>query len=348
MTSRHAGVGQPELSVLPPTHDVGAFAQLVGPAAAVVQLQGDDSRGGPVAALSVTAVAAARRLAVVGRLAVVVVAAGGLGVSRAGRGIPPAGDGFGVLGVVTLAVVLPTVVLLAVSLATLLVAVVVAGALVGVSRSWLFGGALGRISALVLASRPTTVVAIPAVAWLATAGLTSGRRSIATTLAVALVVALAAVAAWRRRALLVRRWVATLALVGVAAPLVVVPPLILVAALIGVSAALVLVSALVGVSAALVLVSALVGVAALIGVSALIRLARRWVSALGRIAALLRRISTSGVGSALLLGTSWIVLGMRVTVVVVVVAGPPLPLTAAVTRIVSHWWYSWFCAKRLI
>jgi hypothetical protein len=59
MTARHPGVRQPELSILAATHDVGAFTQLVGPAAAIVELQGHRSSRGPIAALCVTAVAAA-------------------------------------------------------------------------------------------------------------------------------------------------------------------------------------------------------------------------------------------------------------------------------------------------
>src|ERR1700689_4171156 len=54
---RHASVGQPELGILSATHDVGTLAQLVGPAAAVIELQGDRSSGGPIATLPVTAVA---------------------------------------------------------------------------------------------------------------------------------------------------------------------------------------------------------------------------------------------------------------------------------------------------
>ncbi len=120
-------------------------------------------------------------------------------------------------------------------------------------------------------------------------------------------------------------------------------PLVWVPALVGV-AARVLVAALVGV-AALILVAALFGVAALILVAALVGVARRRVSGLGRVAASFRRIRT---GSALRTrATARIVLWTRVAFVVVVV-GPPLPLTAAVARIVSHRWYSWFCAKRVV
>lgn len=41
--------------------------------------------------------------------------------------------------------------------------------------------------------------------------------------------------------------------------------------------------------------------------------------------------------------TSGIVLRTAVAVVVILVGGPPLSLSAAVARIVSHRWYSWFC-----
>src|ERR1700739_3044378 len=87
VTARHTGVRKAELGVLSATDDIGALAQLVGAAAAVVKLQGDRISRGTVAALAVTAVAGAGLLAVVGRLAVLgllpvlVVAVGGLGVS---------------------------------------------------------------------------------------------------------------------------------------------------------------------------------------------------------------------------------------------------------------------------
>lgn len=95
-------VGQPELGVLPAANDVGAFTQLIGAAAAVVELQGDRRSGRAVAATAVRAVATGRlavvgglavlaRLCVLGLLAVVVVAVRGLGVSAGLAGVSPAG-----------------------------------------------------------------------------------------------------------------------------------------------------------------------------------------------------------------------------------------------------------------
>jgi hypothetical protein len=43
-----------------------------------------------------------------------------------------------------------------------------------------------------------------------------------------------------------------------------------------------------------------------------------------------------------------VVMRLRMRVVVVVVAGPSLPVAAAVARILTHRWYSWFCAERTI
>ena len=99
-------------------------------------------------------------------------------------------------------------------------------------------------------------------------------------------------------------------------------------------------AALVGVAASLGAVApALTGVAAaLFGVAAL-----RWVTA-----ALLWRVSSSLVSRALRLLAARLVLGTPIAVVVVVVSGPALPLTSAVARVVSHRWYSWFCAERLV
>lgn len=162
--------------------DVRALAQLVGAAAAVVELQGDRGAGGPVAALAVTAVAAGllpvvggltvlgrlgvlRLLAVVGGLAVLVLGAGRLGVAAARWGV---GSALGVLGV--LRVLGGPVVLAAVSPA-LRVALVVAAALLRVG-----GPLLGQgVAALVRAGRPATVVAVTAVALRAAGGLAAGR-----------------------------------------------------------------------------------------------------------------------------------------------------------------------------
>src|SRR5258707_498096 len=68
VAARHSGVGQPELGVLAATDDVGALAQLIGAAAAVVELQGDRGSGGGIAALRVGAEATAGLLGVVGGL----------------------------------------------------------------------------------------------------------------------------------------------------------------------------------------------------------------------------------------------------------------------------------------
>lgn len=105
---------------------------------------------------------------------------------------------------------------------------------------------------------------------------------------------------------------------------------------------------LVGVASTLVLVPALVGVPDLLGVVALVRVARAWVARLGRVAARLGWIPPAGVRSALRIrATTRILLRTRIAVVVILV-GTPLPLTATVARIVTHWCYSWFCAKRVV
>src|SRR5246127_776562 len=150
VTARHTGVRQPELRILPAPHDVGALAQLVSPAAAVVKLQGDRGPRGPIAALAVVAVTRAGLLGVVGPLVFVVTVDGFGGVPAALRGVSRTRNAFGVLGVVARAV------LLAVA-ATLLITLVVPAALVGIRRPLLFGRALrgGRsVGALVLAGRP--------------------------------------------------------------------------------------------------------------------------------------------------------------------------------------------------
>ncbi|CKO33103.1 Uncharacterised protein [Mycobacterium tuberculosis] len=128
--------------------------------------------------------------------------------------------------------------------------------------------------------------------------------------------------------MLVGRRIAPLPLVGVASTLVLVPALVGVAALLG--------------------VTALVGVPDLLGVVALVRVARAWVARLGRVAARLGWIPPAGVRSALRIrATTRILLRTRIAVVVILV-GTPLPLTATVARIVTHWCYSWFCAKRVV
>jgi hypothetical protein len=45
VSARHTGVGQPELGVLAAPDDVGAVAQLVGPATAIIELKSDLRRG---------------------------------------------------------------------------------------------------------------------------------------------------------------------------------------------------------------------------------------------------------------------------------------------------------------
>lgn len=83
-------------------------------------------------------------------------------------------------------------------------------------------------------------------------------------------------------------------------------------------------------------VTALVRVAALIGVptpiAAAVAAARRGIAALilGRVAALIRWV----------LAAAGIILRVSVTVVVVIVAGPPLSLAAAVIRVIGHRWFS--------
>src|ERR1700733_8590547 len=81
VATRHTGVRQPELRVLTTADDVGAFAQLVGAPASVVELQGDRGPRKEIAALPVPAIAAG-----LCGLAVVVVASG-LGVPAAGGGV---------------------------------------------------------------------------------------------------------------------------------------------------------------------------------------------------------------------------------------------------------------------
>jgi hypothetical protein len=155
------------------------------------------------------------------------------------------------------------------------------------------------------------------------------------------VAALVRVACLARRGVAGLVWVAALTCCGVAglagvAALFWVAAALVVATLFWVAAALV-VATLFWVAAALV-VATLFWVAAALVVAALTRLGWR-IALLGRVAALLRRIRGARVrrGRRILLRTA-----------VVVIAGPSLPLTPAVARIVSHLCYSWFCAERLI
>jgi len=46
--------------------------------------------------------------------------------------------------------------------------------------------------------------------------------------------------------------------------------------------------------------------------------------------------------------TARVILRTPGTLVVILVVGPPLSRSPAVARVVSHRWYSWFCAERLI
>src|SRR5271163_4847942 len=319
VAARHTGVRQPELRVLAAANDVGALAQLVGAPAAVVELQGDRGAGRRVAALPVAAVA---DVAAGFRGLAIVVVASGLGVAAGGGGVCLAGR----------VTVTPVIGLLTVSRPTG-VALLVAAARLRV-RPLVGCG----VAALVMACRSPAVVAVLAVAL--AAGLA------VTALAIARVVALGgAVTAgrplfmlWRIAALV---GVAT-ALVGIAALVGVAAGLVRIAAFVGVAAALVGIAALVGVPAALVGIAALVGVAAaLVGIAALVGRRRRITPLVG-VAASFRWIGSAGIRSSVR-----VVLWMPVVLVVVVVTGPPLPLAAAVARILSHR-YSWFCAKRMV
>src|ERR1700742_4383217 len=154
--------------------------------------------------------------------------------------------------------------------------------------------------------------------------------------AVALVVARALV-----RVAAARVWCAVSALVRIAAALFGIAPALVVArGVVGVAAAL-----LFGVAAAWVgcAVAGLFGVAAawvgcavpgLVGVAAAL---------LFGVAARFRLVPRTRIGRGMR-----VVMRMRVRGVVVVVAGPSLPLAAAVARILTHRWYSWFCAERTI
>src|SRR5688500_1239735 len=151
MPTGDTGVGQPELGGLAAADHVGAFAQLVGAAAAVVELQGHRGATGRVVALPVTGPVAAGR----GRRSAVVVAAGGrLAVAR-----------FAVGCAARLTVVLAAVIRLAVLLAAVLPAAV---ALIAVA-------ALIRIAGLALVG---IAAALIGVAGLALVGITAGRAAV--------------------------------------------------------------------------------------------------------------------------------------------------------------------------
>ena len=88
----------------------------------------------------------------------------------------------------------------------------------------------------------------------------------------------------------------------------------------------------------------LVGVAPLVGVTAAGRVARitlRWV------AALIGRVATPRVGSRRRHAGLPAWAAGAVAFVVILVAGPPLSLGAAVAGVVSHRYYSWFCVERV-
>src|SRR5271163_3314236 len=328
VAARHTGVRQPELGVLAATDDVGAVAQLVGAPAAVVELQGDRGPRGRVAALPVAAAVAAA----LGGLTILVVTPRRLAVPaavcRSGR--------LAVTAVVGLLAVVLTP-----------VALVIAATLLGVGCPLVGCG----IAALIVAGRSAAIVGVLAVT------LATGLAGAA--LAVAGVVTLAAAIAAGRPLFILR--VAALvgvaaALVGVAALFGVAAALLGVAALLRVAALFGVAAALVGVAAALVgVAAALFGVPALLGIPALLRIAalggrRGRITVLVGVAALLRRIGAAllrRIGTSGVLAGPRVVLRMPVLVVVIVVAGPPLPLAAAVARVLGHRWYSWFCAERM-
>src|SRR5215218_4703121 len=136
MPAGNAGVGQPELGVLAAADHVGAFAQLIGPPAAVVELEGDRGAACREVALPVAgAVATGRRR----RSGVVVAAARGLAVTR-----------IAVADACRLPVVLAAVVGLAVLLAAVLLTaavalVAVAAALIGIGGLALVGVAAALV-----------------------------------------------------------------------------------------------------------------------------------------------------------------------------------------------------------
>ena len=134
VTTRNTGVGQAELSVLPTADHVRTLTQLVGAAAAVVELQCDGGAGRRVVALAV-AVTTGRGLAVV------VSAALGFAVSRLGV----SGTGLAVAPVVGLGAV--ALVLTAVGLSAV-------AALIRISALFGVAAALIGIAALVGIGRP--------------------------------------------------------------------------------------------------------------------------------------------------------------------------------------------------
>src|SRR6185295_6151673 len=152
--ARHAGVRQPELGVLAAADHIGALTQLVRPAASVVELQCD----GRCAAGRVVALAVAARVTglLTRRLAVVVPAPGGFGVS--GLAVVAARRGFPVAAVVGLcvALVLAPVCLSAVAALVRVAALVGIAALVGVAtliripRPLLAAAALAGLTAVVV------------------------------------------------------------------------------------------------------------------------------------------------------------------------------------------------------
>jgi hypothetical protein len=215
MPARHPGVGQPELGVLAAADHIGAFTQLVGPAASVVELQGDGGTAGRVVALAVAG-AVATGLAL---RTVVVAAAGRLSVAR--LGIPGAGRGLAVTAVIGLGCV--TLVLAAIRLAAVAALIGVA-ALLGVAalvriRRARFLATVATVFGSAMRGLPTVVVVTAGVA-----GLAALRRTVAAgRLPVALirVTALWGAVARGRTLFVGRRRVALVrvaALLGVALP----------------------------------------------------------------------------------------------------------------------------------
>src|SRR5262245_4114062 len=217
MPAGHARVRQPELCVLAPSDHVGALTQLVGTAAAVVELQGDGRGAGRVAAVGV-----APAIALPGGLTVVVPAARGLAV--AGFGVSGACRGLAVAAVVLLgaiALVLTAVRLPAIAALIGVAPLVWVAALVGVARTRL----LATVATVFgTAGCGLTAVVVPAACGLAVTLLSTLRRAVAAGRLPVTVVRIAATGRWAvagRRTLLIRRrrvapLVGVAALVGVA------------------------------------------------------------------------------------------------------------------------------------
>src|SRR5690625_2645225 len=329
MPARHPGVGQTELGVLAAADHVGALPQLVGAAAAVVELQGDGGADAEAAGLAVVGVvpeaaglARLARLAIAAGLAgrtvaaglAVVVAGGRRGVGVSGRSarsplveVPVVGLAVVRLTVVGLPIVRLAVVRLAVGRS--------AGGGPGVARAGLAG--LTRLAGLTVAA----VVGVGRRARLA--GLTRVAGLAGLTVA-------AVVGVGRRAGLRAGRGARRRAGRGVVAA--------------GAGAIARVVAgwrAAVAAGGGTLLVgrrvSALVGVAAGLPTVRRVALLRRgWGRC--RVAALLGRVGGAGV-----------LAGVRVVLrATVVVVGVPLPGAAAVARVVGHRWHSCFCGERMV